>query len=213
MRDDRSIPGCLPNGATTVECTKLWNCIFKQDHCSETSCWDGPIRKEHVKKHLNDPAHPETRPKIAELWSSKFSTSRYRLNDNYYFNSLSTNNYAPLVLETYKEAKTTGEVSLHHWNVTEGFKKYSVYEYSFASNCPGSFYSGSFLRRKFDSLPYVDEKQEIVEYWQRKVAATSKVRYVERDNCAMFRWGSIFPYGDGIDPITGTRRGYWAGHS
>ena len=104
----------LSNGAAADECKNLWNCIFKHDHCSETSCWDRPLRKAHVKKHLNLPTEPQTRPKIAELWSSKFSTSRYSLNDNYYLNALSTNNYVPLMLETYQEAKTTGEVSLKH---------------------------------------------------------------------------------------------------
>ena len=116
------------------------------------------------------------------------------------------------MLETYQEAKTTGEVSLKHLNVTEGFNKYSVYEYAFASDCPGTFYSGSFLRKKFDSLPYLHPKQEIVEYWQKKIAARSTVRYVEREDSVFFRWGSIFPYGDGFDPFSGTSRGYWAGH-
>ena len=205
-----SIPGCEPNGASIVQCANLWNCIFKLDDCSKTYHWDGPIRKEHVKKHLNLPTVPQTRAEIAEEWSSKFSTSRYAENDNYYVNALSTNNYTRLLLETYEEAKATGEVSFQHWNVTDGFKKYSVYEYSFNSDCPGDFYSGSFLRRKFDSLPYEHYDQDIVDYLQKKVAATSKVRYVPQDNCAMFKWGSIFPYGVGIDPFTGTSRGYWA---
>ena len=213
MSDDgnrSSIPSCEPNGASIVECTNLWHCIFKLDHCSQTSCWDGPIRIEHVKKHLNLPTAPQTRAEIAEQWSSKFSTSHYTSDDNYYLNSLSTNNYPRLLLETYKEAKATGEVSFKHWNVTEEFKKYSVYEYSFASDSPGDFFSGSFLRRKFDSLPYEHEQQDIVDYWQKKVGARSKVRYDARYNCAMFKWGSIFPYGVGIDPITGTSRGYWS---
>ena len=208
----RRIPGCLSNGAAADEFKNLWNCIFKHDHCSKSSCWDGPLRYAHVKKHLNIPTDPQTRPEIAELWSSKFSPSRYTLNDNYYLNQLSMNNYVPLLTETYQEAKTTGEVSLKHWNVTEGFNKYSVYEYSFASNCPGNFNSGYFLRRKFDWLPYVHQKQEIVEYWQKKIAAMSTVRYVEREECTLFRWGSIFPYGDRIDPFSGTSRRYWARH-
>ena len=168
----------MPNGASIVDCANLWTCIFKLDHCSKTSCWDGPIRIEHVKKHLNLPTEPQTRPKIAELWSSKFSTSHYTENDNYYLKALSTNNYPRLLLETYKEAKATGEVSFQHWNVTEEFKKYSVYEYSFASDCPGDFYSGSFLRRKFDSLPYEHEEQDIVDYWQKKVERGRQVRVV-----------------------------------
>ena len=106
-----SIPGCEPNGASVTECADLFNCVFKLDHCSKTYHWDGPIRKEHVKKHLNLPTEPQTRAKIAQEWSSKFSTSRYAENDNYYVNALSTNNCNRLLLETYEEAKATGEVS------------------------------------------------------------------------------------------------------
>ena len=205
-----SIPGCEPKGASVTECADLWNCVFKLDHCSKSYHWDGPIRKEHVKKHLNLPTEHQTRAKIAEEWSSKFSNSRYTQDDNYYVNALSDNKYQRLLLETYEEAKATGEVSFQHWNVTDDFKKYSVYEFSFNSDCPGDFYSGSFLRRRFDSLPYEHYDQDIVDYWQKKVGATSKVRYVERDNCAMFKWSSIYPYGVGIDLSTGTSRGYWA---
>ena len=110
-------------------------------------------------------------------------------------NALQQNKYVPLMLETYQEAKTTGEVSLKHWNVTdtEGFDKYSIYEYAFASDYSWKLLFRIFLRRKFDSLRYLDPNQEIVEYWQKKVAARGIVRYVEREDSAFFKVGIHFP--------------------
>ena len=55
LKDEKArshLPGCLPNGASVDECKILWDCIFRFDQCSETSYWDGPLRKAHVKKTL-----------------------------------------------------------------------------------------------------------------------------------------------------------------
>ena len=138
------IPSCLPNDGSAKECILLRDHIFRFDDCSKSGCHDGGIRYPTVKKHVHNPSIPQTQAEVTQLWSSKFNASCFTLNDNYYYKELSKDNYFPLLKETYDEAKETGVVAFNHWNITKGNIKYGIYEYDFASDCPGDYYSGFF---------------------------------------------------------------------
>ena len=118
------------------------------------------------------------------------------MNDNYYYNNLSSENCVPLLKETYNEAKAIGLVAFKHWMVSEEFLKYSIYEYDFASDCPGGLDAGYFLRKRFPWLTYKDQQQEIVKYWQKQIAARFTVKYVdtEREKHASFSLSEPFSH-------------------